>query len=289
VAGALRPIVILMLFASVLFVVAGILDGAYPGGSAWFTATSADFAALSYFFALINTVVAGLVAKGSERSLVLRIALAAFFVAERPVSAFLFGVKPIESIFTHLLTAAVELVILLSALRVWRLGRSFEPKDVDILFALEGSPPATGSGERQARPKTAALPARPAWVIAISAVLLALVLVGSAMYAGFVPGGAAQVIAADGSGWLLYLFAAVLLGVAARATRGETIALRALLAVALILFVERAFTPFFIREQDPVLLALHGIASLGSLAVAIAAADAIRGDEASALRTFEAA
>ncbi len=34
-AGALRPVVLLMLVASVLFVAAGVLDGAYPGGPAW--------------------------------------------------------------------------------------------------------------------------------------------------------------------------------------------------------------------------------------------------------------
>ena len=61
-AGALRPVVLLMLFASLLFVLAGVLDGAYPGGASWFTGTSADFAALSYVFGLVNTVVALLVA-----------------------------------------------------------------------------------------------------------------------------------------------------------------------------------------------------------------------------------
>src|SRR5207248_9296005 len=112
-----------MLFASLLFVLAGVLDGAYPGGASWFTGTSADFAALSYVFGLVNTVVALLVARGSERSLIARIALAGFFVIERPGSAFLFGEQSIPSVGTHRVTGGVELVILSSDVRVWRLGR----------------------------------------------------------------------------------------------------------------------------------------------------------------------
>ena len=61
VAGALRPVVVLMLLASVLFVAAGVLDGVYPGGDAW---DLSNIAAVSYLFAVINTVVAILVARG---------------------------------------------------------------------------------------------------------------------------------------------------------------------------------------------------------------------------------
>src|SRR5437588_10164023 len=98
-----------MLFASLLFVLAGVLDGAYPGGASWFTGTSADFAALSYVFGLVNTVVALLVARGSERSLIARIALAGCFVRERPGSAFLFGETSIRASGTHPGTRATDL------------------------------------------------------------------------------------------------------------------------------------------------------------------------------------
>jgi len=131
-----------MLFASILFLLEGVLDGAYPGGPSWFTGTAADFSILSYLFAFVNTVVALFVARGSERSLVARIGLAGFFVLERPLSAFIFGEKPIASVGTHLLTAAVELIILISAVRVWRLGHSLAARDVDVLFSLEGPSPA---------------------------------------------------------------------------------------------------------------------------------------------------
>ena len=292
-AGALRPVVVLMLFASFLFVLAGLLDGAYPGGVAWLTGTTADLAALSYVFAVVNTVVAALVARGSERSLVARIALAAFFVVERPVSAFVVGDKSAASIATHLLTAIIELVILLSALRVWRLGRSFAPKDVDTLFSLEeSSPPPEAGKERTRRPKRAALPARQAWLIGVVTLLLAIVLVGDGAYEGFVPGGRDWSASGDGAGWVVYLFAAVTLVVALRAVHASAVALRALIVVALILFLERSFTPVSLREQDPIVLALHGLAAMLSLAVALAAANAIgaRADATSAaIPTLEAA
>ena len=84
-AGAMRPVVLLMLLASVLFVVDGVLDGVYPGGPAWFTGKYQNLAEISYVFAILNTVVAYLVARGSERSLMARIGLSAFFLVERPL------------------------------------------------------------------------------------------------------------------------------------------------------------------------------------------------------------
>jgi hypothetical protein len=283
VAGALRPVVVLMLFASVLFVAAGLLDGVYPGGPAWLTGTAADLAALSYVFAVINTVVAALVARGSERSLVARIALAGFFVLERPFSAFVIGDKSLGSIVAHLLTAAVELVIFISAVRVWRLGRSFAPKDVDTLFSLEGSSPPPDAGKpRKKRPSRAALPPGQAWLIGVVSLILAIVLVADGAYEDFLPGGREWSAFGDGTGWVVYVFAVVLLSVAVRAVGGRAVALRALIAVALILFIERSFTPFAVREQDPIVLALHGLASLVSLAVALSTAGAIRDSAAAA-------
>src|SRR5207248_3093862 len=107
-----------MLLASVLFVVDGFFDGVYPGGPAWFTGKYDNLAEISYVFAILNTVVAIMVARGSERSLQSRIGLSVFFLIERPVTAFALGPKPVESVITHFATAGVELLILVTALRV---------------------------------------------------------------------------------------------------------------------------------------------------------------------------
>ena len=125
-----------MLFASVLFVVDGVFDGVYPGGPAWFTGKYENLAEIAYVFAIINTAVAIMVARGSERSLQSRIGLSVFFLVERPITAFALGPKPIESVVTHFATAGVELLILVTALRVWRLGNAVT--DVDTLRTLAG-------------------------------------------------------------------------------------------------------------------------------------------------------
>lgn len=276
-AGALRPVVILMLLASVLFVAAGILDGVYPGGAAW---DIGDIASVSYIFALINTLVAILVARGSERSLALRMGLSLFFVFERPASAFLFGSKTTPSIAVHIATALVELIILVSAVRVWRLGHSMEGAEVEQLFALdESAAPETVEAEAEEPAQTSnggTLPARSAWLIAITTLLLAAVLVADGLASGFAPGGREWGLSGESSGWLVYLFAVVALTVATRAVHGGRVALRLLTATALIFFIERAFSPFALKVIDPVVLALHILAAFIALAVALASASAIR-------------
>ncbi|OLC12274.1 MAG: hypothetical protein AUH44_00760 [Chloroflexi bacterium 13_1_40CM_68_15] len=247
-AGALRPVVLLMLFASLLFMIDGLFDGVYPGGPAWFTGRYENLAEIAYVFAILNTVVALMVARGSERGLQSRIALSVFFIIERPLTAFVLGPKPIESVVTHFATAGVELVILLTALRVWRLGHSLAAGDVDMLLSLESLTPAPPPDEAAA----------------------------DGLYEGFVPGGRVWSASGDDSGWLVYLFAAVALIVAVRAVYGGKLAMRALIAIALILFVERSFSPFVLREQDPVALGLHAVAAFVSLALALATAGAIR-------------
>ncbi len=277
-AGAVRPVVLLMLLASVLFVTAGVLDGAYPGGT---TGELGSLAAISYVFALVNTIVAVLVARGSERSLALRMALSLFFVVERPASAFLVGPKSTPSVAVHLATALVELVILLSALRVWRLGHSVPAGDLDELFSLETAAPASALAaekEEGGAPRpAAALPARSAWLIGITTLLLAAVLVADGVVAGFLPGGRQWGLSGESSGWLVYLFAVVALTIATRAVHGNRVALRLLTTTALIFFVERAFSPFALRVLDPVALGLHALAAFVALAVALASASAIRG------------
>jgi hypothetical protein len=293
VAGALRPVVLLMLFASLLFVVDGVFDGVYPGGPAWFTGRYNNLAEISYLFAIINTAVAVMVARGSERSLQSRIGLSVFFLIERPITAFALGPKPIESIVTHFATAAVELLILVTALRVWRLGNT--PRDADTLFALEGSTPAAAEPEPSQDPprtRNGAITTKDARLIGGVALGLAVALIADGLYEGYQPGGRTWTTSGDGSGWIVYVFAAVAIAVAARAVRGATLALRSLIAIALILFIERSFTPFSTREQDPIVLALHAVGAFLSLALALVTASAIRGGPApheAALPTLEAA
>src|SRR2546430_363273 len=155
-----------MLFASVLFVVDGFLDGVYPGGPAWFTGKYDNLAEIAYVFAILNTVVAIMVARGSERGLQSRIGLSVFFLIERPVTAFALGPKPVESIITHFATAGVELLILVTALRVWRLGNT--APDVDTLFSLESSSPSSAKpepGPEVRRRGAAAITSRNSWLI----------------------------------------------------------------------------------------------------------------------------
>lgn len=273
-AGALRPVVVLMLLASALFIAAGVLDGVYPGGRAW----PADLAAISYVFALVNTFVAILVARGSERSLALRMGLSLFFVFERPASALLVGPKSTASIGVHLATALVELVILASAIRVWRLGHSVGSAELDDLLALDAAPVTPPAVEHEeAAPPAAGLPPRSAWLIGIATLLLAVVLVADGLVAGFIPGGREWGISGDSSGWLVYLFALVILTIATRAVHGGHVALRLLTATALLFFLERAFSPFALRIFDPVALGLHALAAFIALAVALAATSALRG------------
>ena len=289
-AGALRPVVLLMLFASLLFVVDGFFDGVYPGGPAWFTGRYNNLAEIAYLFAIVNTVVAVMVARGSERSLQSRIGLSVFFLIERPITAFALGPKPTESIITHLATAAVELLILITALRVWRLGNA--APDVDSLFALEGSKPTTRPDPGAESPRRDAAALRNTWLIGGTAIALALVLIADGVYEGYVPGGKSWTTSLDGSGWIVYLFAAVMLSVAARAVHGAKLALRALIGIALILFLERSFTPFSMREQDPIVLAFHALGAFASLALALVTASVIRGGPApkrAAVQTLEAA
>jgi len=283
-AAALRPVVLLMLVASVLFVVDGILDGVYPGGPAWFTGKYQNLAEIAYVFAILNTLVAYLVARGSERSLIARIGLSAFFVVERPLTAFVLGPKELPAVIVHLATAVVELVILVTAVRVWRLGHSIGEAEMSSLFGLQSSSPmpvpANDEDEPSPRQASPGLPQKTAWMLGIITIVLAVVLVADGIVSGFVPGGREWGLSGDASGWLVYLFAIVVLTVAARAVHGGTLALRLLLATALLFVIERAFSPFALRVVDPIALVLHELAAFVALALALACASAIRGRRA---------
>lgn len=139
-AGALRPAVVLIVLASLLFLLAGALD-VLQGAP--------DYASIeSYVLGAVNLIVAVLIARGNERILALRMGLAAFFVVERPVTAVVLP-TPIDAVAVHMVTAVVEAVIFLSTLRVWRLGHSVSAADLSLL-TLSAQPaapaPAAASG-----------------------------------------------------------------------------------------------------------------------------------------------
>lgn len=272
-AGALRPVVILMVLASALFVYDGWLDGAYPGGPGWFGGEAhGGLAWLTYVFAAINAAFALVIARGSQRTLVIRIGLSAFFMLERPLSAFFAPVSS-EAITVHLVTALLELVILLGGLRVWRLGMSVAEGDLDSAFALDAPSPAPRHDPDESVPPVRARSSR---TIGVLALLLAAVLTAHGLVAGYVPGGRAWGLASDDRGWIVYLFAAVVLTAALPAMRGGRLALRTLFALGLILFLERALTPLLSRSLDEGSLALHALGTFLALAVALTSAAAIR-------------
>jgi hypothetical protein len=273
-----------MLLASVLFIVDGVLDGVYPGGPAWFTGKYQNLAEIAYVFAILNTLVAYLVARGSERSLMARIGLSAFFLVERPLTAFILGPKELPAVVIHMATAVVELVILVSAVRVWRLGHSVGDDEMNSLFGLQGSSPVVSGDQDDPAPRAVSpgLPQRTAWILGGITLALAAVLIADGVVSGFVPGGREWGLSGDASGWLVYLFAIVVLTVAARAVHGGTLSLRLLLATALLFVIERAFSPFALRVVDPLALVLHELAAFVALALALACAGAIRSRRGSA-------
>lgn len=293
-ARAMRPVVFLMLLATVLFVVDGVLDHNYflahnPTNQP-FLDEYQSVGWTSFIFALANLLMTIAVARGSERTLLGRIALSGFFIIERPVTAFVLGSKPPESIAVHVATAVVELIILVGAVRIWRLGHSVVPADMDAMFSLGSTGVVTLPPVPAVVPSASAARRGSGWLIGLLTLMLALILVADGVVADFVPGGRDWGTTGESSGWLVYLFAVVVLTVAARAVRGGSFAQRMLLALALIFFIERAFSPFALKVIDPIALGLHGLAALISLALAIATAAAIRGAgrPASSRRAFPA-
>lgn len=294
-AVALRPAVLLIVLASMLFFAAGLLDSA--SGVIELSAIE------SWTFGAINLLVALLIARGNERILALRIGLAAFFMVERPVTAVAFGPKSIEAISLHMAAAILEAVILISTLRLWRLGHSVSQTDLAFL-SLPGAPsplaatagaavegrmggpvPAVTTERAAARAKSRKAPKpekpldtrpRPTWgfgLIGLLALLLSLALIADAVVRGIVPGATVDLASPD---WLVYVFALVVLTVAARAVHQGRFAVRLLLVAALITFVERAFTPFALGISDQTSLGLHATAALLALALALTCAASLR-------------
>jgi hypothetical protein len=354
-AGAVRPAVLLIALASLLFLLDAYFDGLYPGGPHWSIDAYSGLGWTSYLFFFVNAVMAVLIARGSERMLALRIGLAAFFMFERPVSAIALGEKPLASLVVHVLTALIEAVILYSTLRVWRLGHSVRQADLSLLSLTSPAPLPVGAGAGAAEeaPMSSAAVVMPApsrrrglrvprfgrgasptivaepsprrglrvprfgrraaaapmeavvaapelvaaplaeapktrepmairvrtispgmsWTLGVLTLILAGTLVADGVVGGVVPGVTVDIAS---PAWLVYLFALVALVVAARAVHGGRFALRLLLALALIYFVERAFSPLALRIADPVSLGLHLLGAFVALALALATAGALR-------------
>ena len=93
-ARAMRPVVMLMVLATVLFIVDGLLDHNVAGRGGFDDHKGVGWT--SYLFAFANLLMTVAVARGSERTLLGRIALSAFFIVERPLTAFVLGPTPIE-------------------------------------------------------------------------------------------------------------------------------------------------------------------------------------------------
>lgn len=305
---ALRPAVLLIVLASLLFFAAGWLDSNSAAGqcTAEPRPPECTLVALSsiesWVFGLLNLLVAALIARGNERTLALRIGLAAFFMVERPLTALTFGPKPMESVALHLVTAILEAVILVSTLRLWKLGHSVGQSDLSLLTLPSGPAPlAATAGAGRNVPAGGPLPAaateraakrvkqstvkaekpldtrpRPTWgfgLIGVLALLLSLALIADAVVRGIVPGATVDLGSPE---WLVYVFALVVLIVASRAVHQGRFAVRLLLVVALIIFVERAFTPFALAIEDTTSLGLHAAAGLMALGLAISCAASLR-------------
>jgi hypothetical protein len=281
-ARAMRPVVVLMLLATVLFIADGLLDHNVAGQGAFDDHKGVGWT--SYLFAFANLLMTIAVARGSERTLLGRIALSMFFIVERPVTAFVLGPTPIEAIAVHLATAVVEVIILVGAIRVWRLGHSLVPADMEAMLALDAASPRPDptlplSTPAVPAPTPTGAPAAAggsAWLLGLLTLVLAAILVADGARAGYIPGGNEWGVSLESSGWLVYLYAVVILTVATRAVHGGTMALRLLMILALILFIERAFSPFALQITDPVQLGLHELAAFIALALALATASAIR-------------
>src|SRR5204862_8006567 len=130
---------------------------------------------------------------------------------------------PIEAVAVHLATAVIEVIILVGAIRVWRLGHSVVPAEMEAMLALDSASPRPDPTLPTPVPAVpvAAAPAveglGAAWLLGLLTLLLAAILVADGARAGYIPGCKEWGMTLDSSGWLVYLFAVVILTVATRA------------------------------------------------------------------------
>jgi hypothetical protein len=264
-----------MLLASLLFFAAGLLNGAYPGGAGWVDQPGTAW--ITHGFGMLNILVAFWVWRGSERGLLTRIVLAAVFLG---IVAVLALRQPTGApLIIYFLTALIEVVIVVDAIRVWRISHEADTRDLEMLFSLETPlpvsvappPPSVVLAPAPEVPRgPAVLSARLTWILGLLSLALAVFLVADGVSSGFVPGGAEWTLHGERSGWLVYVFALLVLAVAVRAVYGSTLALRLLLAIGLLVLVERLFSSLVVGAAFPS-LALHVIAALLALGTAVAA------------------
>lgn len=270
-----------MVLASLLFVMSAVMNGAYPGGADWIDHPGSGW--IAWVFALLNVAVALLIGLGSERGLLTRVILAAVFLV---CLVWLLLLQPTSAtLVIYAVTALIEVVILVDSIRVWRLGRAMDSRDLDAVFALDapiGVPSADPSplaGAEGDGPTTAVLSARLTWSIGLLSLALATVLVLDGVVSGFIPGGSTWGLYGKESGWLVYIFAMVALVVAVRAVHGSALSLRLLLVTALIVFLERPFSPLVLGDAGPLGLVLRLVAAALALATAVTCAMALRASE----------
>lgn len=275
-----------MALGSLLFFVAGLLDGAYPGGSGWID--RGRFSYVSHVFGLVSLIFAVAIARGSERGLLARILLAAIFFGGAVGLAYAHGPRLDAATAAYLVTAMVELLILVNAIRLWRVGQLADARDLDAIFSLDAPLPVPDLRTALAQPPLGpppVLPARTARIIGVLSIALVLVLIGDGVIAGFVPGGVEWQLYGPASGWLTYLFAGVVAAVAIQALSGSLLSLRLLLVVSLLLFVERPFSPFVLGQFGVNTVAMHALGAFVALGLALASVAGLRSAEARR-RTF---
>ncbi len=285
IASPVRQVVALMVLAAVLFFAAGVLNGAYPGGPGWID--RGGFAWLTYVFGVLNVLVALWIWRGSERGLLTRIVLAMVFLFV--VGLLALSQPTVASGVIYVITGLIEVVIFLDAIRVWRLGRGANAPGLDAVFSLDAplavaipEPSAVVAPRPTAAPVVhapALLSARLTWAIGLLSLALAAVLFADGVVAGFVPGGGEWGFYGKQSGWLVYIFAFVVLVVAMRAVHGSALSLRLLLTTGLILFVERLFSFLAIGGATPGGLALRVVTAILALTMATTSVVGLRSAE----------
>jgi hypothetical protein len=144
------------------------------------------------------------------------------------------------------------------------------PRAVGPTEAPAATPRGRGSMARRVSPR---IPAASSRAIMLLAFILAFTLVADAIQLGIVPGVTVDLASPS---WLVYVYALVVLLVAAVAVAGGRLPIRLLLVVSLILFLERAFTPFLGAPPDPISLALHLSAAVVALVLAVVCVAALR-------------
>jgi len=109
----------------VLFFVGGLLDGVYPGGRAWPPEAGNGAPWIAYAFGVMELLLAALIARGRDWAFFIAIGISAFFILERPLAPLMVNYTTLPGYLVHFLTAVAQVLTMFSALRVFRLLRSY--------------------------------------------------------------------------------------------------------------------------------------------------------------------